>query len=121
MKITEDPRFARLPKWAQTEAEHLERRVREAEKLAERARLATAPGESDTLLDKYDDKPIGLGTGTQVRFILREGKQDWRSYIDVRVERDQTTGARRLRLHGAEGLVLHPYISNVLHVDLTTS
>ncbi|GAB3847354.1 hypothetical protein GCM10029963_28700 [Micromonospora andamanensis] len=111
-----DPREAKLPRWARDEmarlrkvADQCEARIAEAERQAERARLATDPDGSDTVLEPYGDE-IGLGNGKRVRFRL-PGRDRLRQWVDVRVTRYGT-----VELMGGDALTLHPSASNVLNV-----
>jgi hypothetical protein len=85
-----------------------------AERAANEARLATAPDESDALIDAYAPVPIGLGLGTRVRFLPGgPGTGDHRAWIDVRVD---SWGF--VEVMGGGPLVVAPHSSNVLRIDL---
>lgn len=104
-----DPREDKLPKWAREELHELRRRTREAEKLAEDARLATDPDSVDTLLMRGIREPIGLGTGPTVRFRLGDGRGE---FIDVRYD----SRAELVYMHGDSGIAVLPRATNAIAV-----
>jgi len=61
--MAEDRDLSRLPQWAQSRIEVLERDLASAY-----AKLAAGPGESDTFADPYGEAVRPLGTGTMIRF-----------------------------------------------------
>lgn len=85
-----DPREAKLPAWARELIER-ERRAREnAQRLAERAALATKPSESTALLDRFDDVPIGLGVDPRIAFrVPFPGFRPEMSFIEIRQLNDR--------------------------------
>jgi hypothetical protein len=110
-----DEREQRLPKWAQKELESLRRQVRNAERAAEEARLATSPDESDTIIDRYTEGPIGLGKGARVRFLPEGHEGDgWHhhNYLEVRVE----DGG--IQVHAGGQLSILPRVSNSVQIKV---
>lgn len=102
----------RLPKWAQREIERLERRVADAEMIAEEALLATDPDQTDTYVSPMYPKKIGLPSGERVCFRLGEGYE-----IEVRVKMEG--GGRMVELSSGQGrLVIVPQVSNVIRVGV---
>lgn len=100
-----DPREEKLPRWAQQELDRLRRKVADAERLAEEARLATKPEESDAILYPYDEVPVGLGRAL-VRFLLGGD-----AYVDARV----VHGSLEL-MTDAPGVLVRPRAANVVLV-----
>ncbi len=111
--IEVDEREQRLPKWAQEKLTDARRRVRDANELAQAARLATKPDETDTLIDPWGDS-IGLPKGERVRFLLADD-DNLREWVDVRVK----DGV--LELMGGGSLVLRPQVTNVVHIKVTSA
>lgn len=111
-------KFERLPAWAKAEIEGLRRKVSDAERGEEEARLATDPFRSSVLLDPYDKTPIGLGK-QQVRFLLDPAGYhvgDYPSreqYVDARVDE-----FGRLALHSGSGMHIHPHATNACHITV---
>lgn len=95
-----DDREARLPRWAQDTLSALRRRLADAERLAEEARLATDPDESSAIIHPYDEVPIGLGNAV-VRFKLDDGE-----YVEVQVRDGHVT------VMGSSATLIMPYSSN---------
>lgn len=102
-------REIKLPVWAQTLILDLRRLVRQADREADQAALATGPDDSDTVITRFypgrEVRPVGLGRGTKVTFRLPSGD------VDVRVN-------ERGRLHIATDsqLVAHSVTGNVIEV-----
>jgi hypothetical protein len=109
--LIEDPREVNLPKWVQARLELLRMRLREAATAADEARLATDPDDSDTLLLRYTDGPIGLGRTPRIRFYL-EGSSRSREFIDVRLRSDRSGGRMQLDVYSHGTLVLLPRAAN---------
>jgi hypothetical protein len=74
-----DPRLAKLPKWAQGEFERLQQKVEDSEKRV--AELSARPEDTDTLVHDYVRTPIPLPPGSRVRFVLDE-----HNYIEAHLE-----------------------------------
>jgi hypothetical protein len=102
--------YAKLPKWAQKKVDWLLLRVREAEREAEEARLATEPSLSNTLFKPYADIPIGLGKGETVRFMLAGDRRE--NYVDCRVDE-----FGRLQLNGHRTIHIIPQASNAAKIQ----
>ncbi|WP_319459786.1 hypothetical protein [Micromonospora sp. RTP1Z1] len=77
---------------------------------ADQARLATSPDETDTLIDRYDDIPIGLPTGCRVKF--KVGPSDLRDYIEVRVAQGG------VEVHAGGPMAIIPQVTNVLRLEM---
>jgi hypothetical protein len=110
-----DEREARLPKWAREEIRDLRRRVSEAESLAQQARLDTNPDGSNTQIQNYTDRNIGLGDETLIRFVLAtfpDGRE--RIYVDANVR--TLHGETHLHVQSSDQLVIHPQSSNYVRV-----
>jgi hypothetical protein len=87
--IDPDPREEKLPRWARDLLDNMRRRVERAETTAEATRLATKPDETDTVINRYGDEPVGLPPGCSVEFRLGpppEGRTYSRNYVHCRVE-----------------------------------
>ncbi len=106
--IVVDDRETRLPKWAQEKLADARRRVESAERSANKARLATNPADTNTVIDPYADIPIGLPKNANVRFLL--GDERRRSYVDVRVDGDA------VHVMGGGMLAVMPKSGNVVDV-----
>jgi hypothetical protein len=119
-----DEREAKLPAWARNLLDLARRRVREAEELAERARLDTAPGDSPIVLDHRgphgESQPIGLGRRPWVRCVLsRYPDGDARAYIEFSAEIDRATGAVvGADVRGSDTLRIAPMAANDVKVYL---
>jgi hypothetical protein len=111
--MEQDPREDKLPKWAQDQLATLRRKVTDAERRAEEARLASGPEDSDTFLHPHDEIPVRLGRGEPVRFQLGENYFD---YLDVRIKRDRRDGPYLELMSGGGVLALRPQVSNVVRV-----
>lgn len=105
--LSEDERFARLPKWVQRGVKNLEwrnesveERVAEANARAERARLETGPGTSRVVLADWHTGDVGLGDDARVRFHLNRDTGLRGAYVDVSLTRDglQLQGSRSLQI-----------------------
>jgi hypothetical protein len=109
-----------LAKWAQEYIARLERKVVDAERVAEDARLATNPDDTNTVIDPYQDT-IGLPSSGRVRFILTNARSARQSpdqrrhdqWIDVHVDH----GGTHIELMASETIRVTPQASNVLYVE----
>jgi hypothetical protein len=113
-------REARLPVWARDLLANLRRQVLEANREAHEAHLTTKPEDSDTILNPFERRPIGLGRGALVRFNLfdlplPEGRYRDDHYIDVRIQ-ESVTGRlpRRVQIMGGGMVLLQPKSGNTL-------
>lgn len=106
-----DDRESRLPRWAQGRIAELERRLQAAEAAADAARLATAPAESDTLIDPHEPVPIGLGTGPRVRFLPAGPGDTLRRWVDVRVD-----PFGYVEVMGGDVFAIEPQSSNLIRI-----
>lgn len=107
-----DPREAKLPAWVRAEFDRLRRRTENAERDRDEARLATDPSTSDTVLDPYNDIPIGLGKGTAIRFRLgSEGRMEW---ADAKVRHDRDGAYMQIRSGGT--MTIEPRSGNLVHL-----
>ena len=104
----DDPREARLPRWAQEKIRNLRRERNDAVKRADEVRRATDPADSNALLDYYDEIPIGLGN-RPVWFRL-----DGESLVHCRVEHGKLVVHGSQPGHGA--LNVQPMSSNVVYI-----
>lgn len=113
--IEPDPREEKLPRWARELLGNMRLRVEHAERDAQQALLATRPDETDTVVYRYGDEPIGLTPGATVQFQLgpNERKHSY-NYIQCRVETD-TTGTY-LHVIGGGALSFRPKSSNHAHI-----
>lgn len=115
--IDPDSREAKLPVWAQEILDNARRRVKDAEKEAEAARLATDPATSRAILDPHAAIPIGLGKNPKVTFVLsRRPDGDPLSYIEVRMSHDFPD---KLELMASSTLHIRPQVTNVIQVWTT--
>lgn len=114
--VPDPEREARLPQYVRAELESLRRRAIELERIAEEARLATSPDESDTILPRFSvlkEHPIGLGRGTRVRFLpFGPGPDELRRFVDVRVMEDW----EYVEVMGGMPLTIEAQAANVLRV-----
>lgn len=94
---------SKLPKWAQTEIQRLERNLESAN-----ARLNTGPEDSDTFADPYfEESTRPLGRGTMIQFGEERGRR-----FRVRIDKDG-----RLDVSGDEGLIVIPRASNSILLE----
>lgn len=109
--------LTKLPQWARDLIQHQQRLLASARHSAEEARLATNPDESDTLIYRFQQDPIGLGHGTKVAFLLndtwasasgRSGMGD----IQAHVQDGQ------LLIHGFDVISVHPKSGNSIAITL---
>lgn len=104
------PNRERLPKWAQEELEGLEHKLeRERAKLAERTVTNTVvdPGSIDGDGSYLHDR-------SRVRFYFVPGEHGPSDpWIDIRRE------GRQLIVIGSDTLHVHPWVTNIIHVDVT--
>lgn len=111
--LTPDDREAKLPAWARKSLDELRRRTRDAEALAERARLDTDPDGSGAILDRMDRKPVGLGEDPDVSFRVRfPGVDPSLSLISVR----RSDSGRGLYLVAAGEVVCRQQAINAVEV-----
>lgn len=119
-----DPREAKLPAWARDMLSRARIRVRDAEALAEAARLDSAPGDSPIVLDHRgphgESQPIGLGPRPWVRCVLsRYPDGESREYIEFSAEIDRRTGAVvGADVRGSDPLRIAPMAANDIKVYL---
>ncbi len=111
--IDVDEREERLPKWAKEKLADARRRVQNANELAQEARLATKPDDTDTLVNPWG-KSIGLPKGERVRFLLSKD-DNLRDWVDVRVK----DGSLELMAGGS--LILRPQVTNVVSVKVSST
>lgn len=112
---TDDPREAKLPKWAQELIADLRRTI------GEQARTITTLNwehtDSNVFLTggrRADD--LALPKFSQVRFVQGHNRD-----ISVGVNRWPTHGkVGVLEIYGSRSLIIHPCASNVLQVDVET-
>lgn len=108
-----DPREANLPVWARAYISTLRRGLEDAEIARNEARLATSPATSDTILDAYDDIPIGLGRGPIVRFRLGdERRMEWADVSVIHIHDGRTL----LQVMAGSTVRIEPRAANVIHV-----
>lgn len=112
-ELAVDERESKLPRWVQDKLISMRRIAREAVDANEQARLASDPDGSNTLLDCYEETPIGLGKGTEVRFLVGENSLD---YIDVKVRQDPN--GPYLHVAGGDSLLVFPQATNVVSVRM---
>jgi hypothetical protein len=109
-----DVREAKLPVWAKEMIVNLRRRTVNAETDRAADRLATKPGESDALIDRHDDIPIGLGPRPKITFVLSRDEQGKPvRTIEVRLSRDYPG---TLELMGSSTMHIRPQVTNVIQV-----
>jgi hypothetical protein len=119
-----DPREQKLPVWAQDIINAARMRVRDAERLAEAARLDSAPGDSPIVLDHRgphgESQPVGLGERPWVKVVLeRYSDGGIRRYIEVRAayaSNDATVLGAEVR--GSNPLRIAPVACNDVKVYL---
>lgn len=118
MSVVEDPRFPRLPKWAQRGFRENEEEIRrlEAELLA--ARTLLRGGDEDTasiVVDVYSDNRQYLPTRpeTPVEFRFKREEDRWWRYFLVSLSPDN-----RLNICGSEGILVKPSSGNAISVWL---
>jgi hypothetical protein len=113
--LVPDLREPRLPKWAQDALANMRRRVKEAEDAARAARLGTIPSESDMVLDRHSEVPIGLGRNPTVRVVLsRDRSHEVEDYLDVRLNHDRSA----VEIMGSSTLRIRPQVTNVISVGV---
>ena len=89
----------------------MERRVENAERLAEEARLATHPDDTDTVVERGVRPAIGLSRGARVTFRLPGGGEVMTRVEDGRLH-VMSTGRISGRLH------VIPQASNVVLLEV---
>jgi hypothetical protein len=111
LNLTDD-REGKLPAWARQLLATMRRRVAEAEALAAAAQLATAPDESDALLDRYG-RTVGLGHNPQVDFrVTFPGHGRENGWISIRQLGDRPG----LYVHGSDEIVTRNRSINAIEV-----
>jgi hypothetical protein len=108
--MEQDPREGKLPQWAQRKLADSRRAVQFATEQAQEARLATKPSETDTVVDRYADIPIGLPKGCRVRY--RTGPHDLSDYFEIRAD------GNGVEVHAGGPMVILPQVTNVLRLEL---
>lgn len=108
-----DDRENKLPVWAREKLADARRRVKDAERQATEARLATAPDESRAVMYRYAEVPVGLGANPTVRFTLKPGGWDHSfRYVDVRIN-ERGDG---VEIMGGRSITVQPQTSNVVQI-----
>lgn len=109
-----DPREGKLPAWAQRYISRIRAVARhnladaiKAQDHAAKALLATDPTTTDTLIDPWDNAPVGLPPGSQIHF-----RMGVREYFDVRNE------GGRLEILASHPLLISPVVSNHLSLHI---
>lgn len=110
--IEKDEREAKLPVWAQNQLITMRRRVRNAEVTAAAARLATAPDESDAVLDPYGEN-IGLGKDPKVQFRLNGLDHEW-----IGVKLVHVRGRDLLEIQACRSVLVNHNSGNCFTIDL---
>ena len=110
-----DPKFLRLPKWAQKHIIALEGQVRRNEQTIESLRRDVAldhdKTESNTFINHFSGAPEQpLGRDPYIRFRLNGKKDSW-DYVEVYVSKDE-----KIVIHGGRGLQVQPVSGNVVYV-----
>lgn len=116
----DDPRYQRLPAWARSEFEKLQRERDEARAAHQEALLDSEPESTNTRLVRSVGRPeVGLPDYANVRHYLTNGRADDSTYIDTRVERygaGRENG--RLLVMASTSVVVHHRAANTFYVDL---
>ena len=107
-----DPRLAKLPRWAQQHIENLERDLVEVTNRVEAAQRG--PVDTDTIADAYSDHPLRLAQGARVRFQLGP---DYDEQIVCHVS-ERRGGQKCLEIHGGDMLVIRPMSGNLVNVTV---
>jgi hypothetical protein len=98
--------ITKLPKWAQREISRLTRDL-----VANKAKLAQGPENSNVFADPYSDAPRPLGRDTSISFRLTD--EDRRSNrVIVRMDGD------KLVIQGGDSLSILPRASNSFYVRI---
>jgi hypothetical protein len=114
--IAPDERESGLPKWAQTLIADLRWQIAAQTRLAEEARLATNPNDTNTYLyGRRSSGAIGLPNRSEVFFRL--GDDPFEDAISVEIAEDPT----RLVVHSPRALLIRPSVSNSFSVCLDRS
>lgn len=107
-----DEREPKLPAWARELLATMRRRVYEAEAIADAAQLATAPSESDAVLDRYG-RTVGLGERAQVDFrVAFPGHKRDQGWISIRSLGDRPG----LYVHGSAEIITRNRAINAIEV-----
>lgn len=109
--MQKDPREEKLPVWAAQALHRLRQRTLEAEAIAEEAKLATNPAESNTVLNPYGDT-IGLGNDVSIEFRLPDPNHETHKIkMRARINRHGV-----LEISGQAALIMRSEASNVLTI-----
>jgi len=103
---TDDPRYARLPKWAQRELSQLRRAVEELREERDEARRGT-DGPSRVVVHPYAEEPLRLHEHATVAFRVGESRHE---EVHVRL------GNGAVEVFGTSGLVLRGRAANLFEV-----
>lgn len=111
--------LTKLPNWAQDLINTLQNREDAALQTAEQARLATNPDDSDTILYRFRQDPVGLGCGEKIAFLL--GGVTLKDVAGSRsvlgdVQADVRGG--RLAIHAARAMAIYPKSSSAIEITL---
>src|SRR5690349_8692354 len=107
-----DDREPKLPAWARGLLDTMRRRVAEAEAVAAAAQLATAPDESDALLDRFG-RTVGLGRNPQVDFrVAFPGHGRETGWVSIRSLGDRPG----LYVHGSDEIVTRNRAINAIEI-----
>lgn len=113
--MAEDPRFERLPKWAQQQLlSRGERIIRLENELAQaRALLNAGPEDGPVVIDPDSANKRLLAERTPVEFRYKpEGDRFW-SYFQVRLADDN-----RLEVHASSGIAVYPSSGNAASIGI---
>lgn len=117
LRATQDPREARLPKWAQSELSTLRRKVRDAERhIRDLQGDVTA---TDTHVDGMrgpENRDIPLPPGSRVAYRLT-GDPGHGAFVRAWLQADAWTGVA-LHIQGDRTLVILPSASNTFRVAM---
>ena len=94
----------KLPKWAQSEIDRLERDLASAYK-----KLNAGPDNSDTFADTYSETRRPLGQGTSISF-EPIGSDGWGNRFTVHLD------GKTLVVQGGDGLAVFPRASNSVYL-----
>jgi hypothetical protein len=106
-----DPRLAKLPRWARQHIETLEANLQH---FTERAAVAEGHGpqqDSPVVVDPYSGAPLRLLPDSTVRFEFGE-----HTYLDVSLIGLGSRSGPWVRLHSSDSLHIQPQATNSAHV-----
>jgi len=103
----EDPRFFRLPRWAQEQIAMLEMRLSERDQHIRIIENET-PTRVRYVRNWQNEQAISLSENYPIRYIL--GKEEWHESIDV------TIGKTYITLRGTDSIIVSPEASNTIRV-----